>query len=388
MIADQFTISGRNLRVPPTLPEHFLLPEETVTGHFYNDSGHRLCFGCYIPDHAEGAIIMEIGTNEFLEKHARLIRANAEHGQATFVLERRGHGLSDRAYPEHPDRMGGWDFHTLAEDSFQFITSVVSPLARYHGLKNPNKTLLAVSQGGLVGAHLLAAHPEAVDQAVFGAPMFGQQDLDRLAFAHYRLHPQLAGEYMLRVHRAVKPDDVISTKFQKEREAALLAPDAQKAHDDLWRTENPELINHTVTRGWVVSALPALRRVQSRDLAAGVTIPTLILLAEKDECIDNGTARKWGREAPNAAVRTIPGAKQHDILSDPDPKIPQEAISLVHAFLQSPERFVAENRSDSGKNTQRFLDRVSTMLGRRGQDKTPAAAPSHESGSSIHEPAL
>lgn len=355
-----YTLQSRSshIQVPPHLEPHHILPEDTITGYFTSTAGRRICFADYIPGKdIVGAVVISLATNEFAEKYAPLIHENAEKGLATFTLERYGNGLSARQYPHAPQNMSAQPMDQHVTDLDMFI-DVARHQMKVRGISDVPLTLLGVSQGALVAAHLLHRQPDRVDNAILGVPMLGQHDLSRKArtfganFYLDRYYPEAAA--------------VIPTDFQRMVEDYHQNPHFEHHFSIEYQKLNPHLGAHCVTRGWIEETQKACETAKTQAFAASITTPSLVIVAQEptfiatgkgreDKCVENHVARSFARHAPNAAYVPITGP--HDLLTEAPPDKRAETIAACDAFVRDPAGFIASHPAPAEETASGVLKR-------------------------------
>lgn len=116
-------------------------------------------------DGPKGTVFLFPGRTEYIEKYGRAAADLQARGFTTLVVDWRGQGLAQRAYP---DRLIG---HVDGFDDYQRDVDALMALAQTEGLPRPFH-LLCHSMGGCIGLRTLTRGlPFA--SAVFSAPMWG-----------------------------------------------------------------------------------------------------------------------------------------------------------------------------------------------------------------------
>lgn len=249
-----------------------------------------------------GSVLIAPGRTETVEKYFETMRELAERGFATFVIDHRGQGLSDRAAEGgrgHIDR-----FSQYGADFVHAVTSFPQD-------DLPRPWLgLGHSMGGLAMLELLLDRRLELTGAILSAPMTG---LTVVTDVHL-----MAASVLSRLGQAKK--FVPGGNF----EPAPQFEDNEVTHDrGRYRrimdrlAIAPELGLGDPTIGWTAAAYRAMRRTLASGALRALDTPLLILSAGEDGIIDNATHARIAKLAPGAVRVEIPGAA-HEILSETD----------------------------------------------------------------------
>ncbi|MBB5911451.1 pimeloyl-ACP methyl ester carboxylesterase [Nocardia transvalensis] len=207
----------------------------------------------------------------------------AERGYRCVLLDRRGHGRSDRP-------AGGYDVDTRADD--------VAALLEHLDLTGV--TLVAHSAGGAEAVHCLARHgQDRVRRVTLLAPA-----MPRMAWAPD--HPAGVPEELLEASMAALRAD--RAKWMADRAQGYFAT-------HLGNDVSPALIDQEVRRclsttHW--AAIQVQRSVIESDLRAelpGITVPVLLVHGHADQSIPiDPSSRVAVRLLPNAELKELPTA--------------------------------------------------------------------------------
>ncbi|MGA8113184.1 MAG: alpha/beta hydrolase [Actinocatenispora sp.] len=205
------------------------------------------------------------------------------HGYRCVLVDRRGHGRSDRAST-------GYDVDTLAEDLADLITH----------LDLRGATLVGHSFGGVEIAHYLDRHPSGrVDRAVFVAACL--PSMRRSA-----ANPDGLGDEVIEATLA-------SLRADRPRWLADRGQSYFATH--LGNTVSPALIDETVRQCLTASPVAAIQ-VQEANLAASheseldrLDLPTLVVHGDADASAPvDLTGRRTAKALPGCVYREYPGA--------------------------------------------------------------------------------
>lgn len=140
--------------------------EASTIGTFRTLDGRRLSWRAVETPNEKGALVVIPGWTEAAEAYAELFYNLKDSGYSFYILDLRGQGLSEGDYPTH-DRWYVADWRSFLSDVELFFDRVVN------GKPHSSTVLYGFSMGGAIATAYLADHPEAAQQLILVAPMFG-----------------------------------------------------------------------------------------------------------------------------------------------------------------------------------------------------------------------
>jgi lysophospholipase len=84
-----------------------------------------------------------------------------------------------------------------------------------------------------------------------------------------------------------------------------------------WKANKPEIASGAPSWRWLDSAITSIRRLQRSPGLPKISIPLLIMVAEKDPIIDVAAMRRVAQQLPNAALHILSGTG-HELLREAD----------------------------------------------------------------------
>ena len=286
--------------------------------------GHKKLFWISLasPSHTK-AIVVVNGRMESTWKYQELFYDLFRQGFDIYSFDHRGQGLSDRVLDSHPLRGYVHHFNDYVQD-MQILTEHFS-LEQYQ-----EKYILGHSMGGTIATRYLQTNPEhPFDAMALSAPMFG------INMPGY-LKP--IGRPVSRLLKELKPAEAYAPG-QKDYYAKPFEnnPLTQSLIRYTWfrqlYKEMSELQLGGPTIHWVWQSLMAIGTCMQTTRA--ITIPTLILQAEKDEIVDNKAQHRFQRRLAKTnshAMLKVMHQSRHEVLFEQDP-IRNQALDTVFQFF-------------------------------------------------------
>lgn len=294
-----------------TLQKIATAPAGSEIRWFEGPDGTPLRWYRHVPAGAEATVLFLQGRADFIKKNNELYHDLADAGWAVAAPEWRGQGLSGRlpADDRYYDRGHIDDFGTYLADLEAF--------ARLLATEDVPQTLhlVAFSMGAMPGLMWLAAQPAAVTGATLLAPMVSPH-----TGKHKPWLVRMAGRYMTLSGRAGR--FVPGRGHYGDEPAAEVIPRLTSDKDRFYAVhahiaQNRDLRVGGPTWSWLLAAMDGGDRLTADKRIAGITIPTLFLLAEDDQLVRNEVSRTIAGAIPGARVEVVPGSK-HDLLIEAD----------------------------------------------------------------------
>lgn len=292
------------------------------TGVFKGVGDLNIAFAWCVPENAQATVVISSGRIEAYLKYKEVIWELFENGFAVFILDHRGQGLSARMM-DNPHYGYVADFHDYVADFSYFITYIVKP-------NEPTgpRFLLAHSMGCAIGALTLLSSPDCFHRAVFCSPMFGI----RPALPDWLSQSLLNWSAQRHQRAGAQTGYFIGQKDYHPHEFAHNSLTHSEIRYQLFRelyAQVPEIQLGGVTVSWLQAALTAMNEIHRR--ANELTVPSLLLSAQKDTVVDNKKQKRIVRLAPNMKLITIPQA-YHELLMESDPIRLPVMSHILHFF--------------------------------------------------------
>ncbi len=281
-------------------------PANGAAEWFDTKDGVRLRTALFLPDGpARGSVVLSQGRAEFIEKYFEVIGELLERGFAVFTHDWRGQGLSGRAPPARLwGHARGW--RPFISDYCELLNAFEARLpkpwiAMGHSMGG-GLTTLAVAEGeARFSGVVLCAPMMCVDTGLRTVP-----SVKRLSFAM-----NMAGRARDLVLPAPDPHD---ETFEKN---VLTHDHARWARTVLQGTIDPELKEGGVTWGWLSFALILHSRLKASRRIDRLSIPLIVVAAEKEALVLNSFAKAVAERAPRGRYVEVAGAF-HEILMETD----------------------------------------------------------------------
>ncbi|SFD46341.1 lysophospholipase [Sulfitobacter brevis] len=280
-------------------------PEDGAAYWLQTSDGKRIRVGHWQPKGAKGTVLLFPGRTEYIEKYGFCAAELAARGLATFAVDWRGQGLSDRL-TENP-LIGHVD---LFQDYQKDVGAMVRA-ARELGLPRPF-FLLAHSMGGAIGLRaVMEGLP--VKAAAFSGPMWGIRmapHLRQLAWALTRLMPHVGRGLSLPPGTKIQPYPV-TEPFENN----MLTTDTQMysmMRDQV--TAHPELGLGGPSYVWLGEALAETAHLASR---AAPNLPCVTFVGSNERIVDMTRIQSRMGKWAGGRLGIIPSG-EHEVLLEQD----------------------------------------------------------------------
>jgi lysophospholipase len=308
-------------------------PANGVAEWFDTQDGVRLRTALFLPDgQARGSVILSQGRAEFIEKYFEVIGELLARGFAVFTHDWRGQGLSGRAPPA---RMWGH-----ARGWRPFISDYGELLNAFEARLPKPWIAIGHSMGGGLTTLALAEGEARFSAAVLSAPMMcidtGERSLASVKRLSYLMN--LAGKAKELV---LPPPDPHDETFENN----VLTHDRKRwERTTLQGTTDPDLKEGGVTWGWLAFALILHSRIKASHRLGRLPIPFVVVAAEEEKLVVNGSAKAVADKAPRGRYIEIAGA-YHEILMETDAKRAQFWEAFDAVADEAAPRAAAQQRS-------------------------------------------
>jgi lysophospholipase len=288
-------------------------------GEFSGLGGLKIRTAVFDKKEASGALVILPGKSETYLKYAEFFHDLQDLPLSLYAMDHRGMGFSERPLPDrlkvHVER-----FDEYVEDLATFVDTGIKAAG------HENLYLFGHSTGALIAALYLEQHPETFRAGVLCSPFFdvGTGPIPGIVtrfLAGLLDRPGRRNEYGPGQRTSKRPG------FQSNR--------ITNSHVrwSLWEEDiipnNEALQSAGVTHHWLRESLMAGHRAVRG--AGKITVPLLLLQAEKDRIVRLSAQDRFCRRAPRCTKVLIRGAK-HEILIEQE-AARAEAISRTVDFL-------------------------------------------------------
>ncbi|RKT30839.1 lysophospholipase [Roseovarius halotolerans] len=310
-------------------------PTDGAAWWLITEDGVRVRAGLWGASKPRGTVLLFPGRTEYIEKYGRAAGDLAKRGYATFALDWRGQGLSDRLTG---DAMSG---HVMRFSDYQHDVNAMIATADTLDLPRPWH-LLAHSMGGCIGLRaVMDGLP--VQSCAFSGPMWGIKmsgSLRPLAWSLSWGSRKLGlGE---RYAPGTEPENYVLTEpFATNKLTSC--PDMYQYMIDQ-ALAYPELGLGGPSLHWLYEALSetrALARKPSPDL------PCLTVLGSEEDIVDPARIIERMSRWPGGRLEVIESGR-HEVLMD-TPEMRGGVMELIGRFFDAPERVACETSSSKDR---------------------------------------
>lgn len=281
------------------------LNEKIKDGYITTRDGLKLHYQTLINPEEKAAIVMSHGFCEFISKYTETLYYFYQMGYSVFIVEHRGHGLSDRQVKGlckvHVDR-----FEDYIVDFNEFIEKVVIPESITERL-----FLFAHSMGGAIGALYLEKYPRVFERAILSSPMIklktGRRPKPVVKMVSIlTILPFFRKKYILGHH-----DYDHSFKYPK---CSCLSK-ARYTYQYNERERDEHYQTNGATYGWSKESVNVSKKILKK--ASLVEIPVIIMQAAMDTLVVPEAQNEFAELAKDCKVIRFEGSK-HEIFNATD----------------------------------------------------------------------
>ncbi len=296
------------------------LNNKITHGYFTNRDGMRIHYETMINPMEKASIVMSHGYCEFTTKYAETMYYFYQMGYSVFIVDHRGHGLSDREVSGFSKvHINHFDDYVL--DFNEFIEKVVIPESLTEQL-----VLFGHSMGGGIGALYLEMYPNVFKCAVLSSPMiklttgnlnkFLQKTVILLSYLSIFNKKYLPG-YHDYDHTFKYP------KCSSLSKARYTYQYNEREREEHYRTNG-------CTYGWSRESFNVSKKIIKN--ACLVEIPVIIMQASMDALVIPEAQNQFAKLAKNCQVVRFEGSK-HEIFNATDDII-LEYYNKVFSFIE------------------------------------------------------
>ena len=268
--------------------------------------GKRIRLGHWPLEGARGTVLLFPGRTEYIEKYGLCATELARRGLATFAIDWRGQGLSDRMLPDA--RIG----HVDAFGDYQKDVAVMLRAARSLNLPRPY-FLLAHSMGGCIGLRaVMEGLP--VQAAAFTGPMWGiyvAPQLRAVAWSLAQMMPRVGQGHRLPPGTKIEPYPVIAP-FEDN----LLTTDQQMY--DMMRDQlaaHPELSLGGPSFVWLREALAETKHLAGRSAPS---MPCVTFLGSNERIVATPRVHQRMADWKGGRLEIVEGGEHEVLLETPE----------------------------------------------------------------------
>lgn len=297
--------------------------EANATIHHFMGKGNVKIAYAVIPHPSPRATITLVnGRIETFLKYKEVVFELHQAGYSVITLDHRGQGFSGRMCDnQHKGYVAS--FNEYVDDLHHLISQECNS-----SISSPHY-LVCHSMGSAIGALYQLKHPETYQKIAFCSPMFGISTAMNKGFAYW-LVSQLHG-----LNRRIGKQpwyffgqgNYLPVPFQLNQ---LTHSKTRYQWFKQFYQATPSLQLGGVTVPWLAAAIEAMTTIHNE--AKAITVPTLVLQAEKDLIVDNQEQDIICRMMPNNQKWVASGAR-HEILMEKK-SIRDPAMATLLAFLQ------------------------------------------------------
>ena len=302
-------------KITPFLKEH------AKDGYFVNSDGMRLHYKYLINPQERASIVMCHGFCEFITKYAETIYYFYQMGYSVFIMEHRGHGLSDRqviGYSKvHVD-----DFQDYVKDFNQFIEKIVMGESITEKLY-----LFAHSMGGGIGAAYLEQYPNVFEKAVLSSPMI---ELSTNATSRLVVKLVCLLSYLPFFSKRYIPNNHDYDHTFKYPHCSAMSK-ARYTYQYEEREREPHYQTNGASYSWIREAVNVSKKILKN--AHLVSIPVILMQASMDTLVMPEAQAEFCRLAKDAKLVRFEECK-HEIFNASDDII-QDYYNQVFEFFGS-----------------------------------------------------
>ena len=299
------------------------LKDKTKEGYFENKDGLKLYYAMLVRPDEKASIVISHGYCEFTTKYSEMLYYFYQMGYSVFILDHRGHGLSDREVDGYC-KIHVNSFQDYVSDFNEFIEKIVRPESVTERL-----ILFAHSMGGGIGALYLEQYPDVFKRAILSSPMIELSTGDTskivvkmLALLSYI--PFLKKRYLPGYHD-------YDHAFKYPRCSALSKARYTFQYEE--REREKHYRTNGCTFGWSREAFNVSKKILKN--ASLVKIPVIIMQAAMDTLVMPEAQNEFSKRAQNCQLKRFEGSK-HEIFNATDDII-IEYYNEVFSFMQGLE---------------------------------------------------
>lgn len=265
-----------------------------------------------------GSLLFAGGRGDFIEKYLETFAQWRSRGWTVASFDWRGQGLSRGAGEE----AAAGSFDPLVED-------LAALIADWRGANPGPHVAIGHSMGGHLLLRTLIDRAPGLDAAVLVAPMIEVNS----APIPIWLAPDIA-DFMCRLGFGGRPmwktpPTMLAPGGRRNRN---LTASRERYEDELfWWSARPGFSLGPPNWAWMRAAFRSAAAAFTPEKLARMTLPILLLGAERDRLVSPAAIREAAARLPHAQLEMMPDAA-HEILRDADP-VRDRALARIDTFL-------------------------------------------------------
>jgi len=278
---------------------------------------------------SKGSLIFVNGMGENVVMYLELFYDLHSQGWSPiYTYDHRGQGLSGRILPDpHVGYVEDWSFYR--KDLNTFIQLVLSDPQVDH----QNLFLVGNSMGAAIVVDYFQHIPGQQDifsSVLLAAPFFGLHARG-FGFA-VPVFPHVIRFFCL-FRNCLSPIVGPNSRQLRPEVAQNRITSSRERYDLFVRSAKMYSAGYTVpSLDWLIQAFHMNRRVMNQENIFKITLPLLILQAEKDNVVSNLRQKRFCRKIKNCSLKVIEGRHDHFIEAD---KIRNQVVLETVQFFQS-----------------------------------------------------
>lgn len=330
-----------------TLPERFR-PPQGWSGDLYfeNEDGKKIRYGFAKAQRpSRGTVVMTTGYADFIESYFETMHDFLDRGFDVWMMDWPGQGGSERYDPKNPKLPDPNGFFDNIRDLHQFRKQIVK-----HDPEKP-VFLNSHSMGGHIGLHMLHKFPGDFDFAVLAAPL-ANFEMPLLQRRVYEAFLMVAAKTRYADRQIPSRRRRVVERIKEDREQYVGAEPIRMRIHKIWAEAakndpgKQDLRIGDPTLAWSYTSMKAVRLLNEPYCLQSITTPVLILIAENDTLVQNGSTLKTVRQIPGATIAVIKGAS-HALWTERE-KIRQALLSEVDRYVDLQiEKFYSRKKPQS-----------------------------------------
>jgi lysophospholipase len=287
--------------------------DKLTTGFWKQASGVESFYGYVINEKATKVIVISQGRSESIIKYAEFIYELYENGYSIFLFDHQGQGESTRLTE---NRQIGYvkHFNDYVDDLNALLSHVLNPLLAEHSQSDIPKVLLCHSMGGAIGVLFVQTYPHIFTKLILSAPMLGLSAPVGESLTQFIVKTVLKTQSLfgLPIKYFWGQTNYEAYPFDKNR---LTNCEIRYRVFREMMAQYPQNQLGGISFDWLAQAIPAMR--EARSGASLILLPTLVLMAEQEQIVDNQKIVEFAEALSNSKLVKVANS-QHEVLFEQD----------------------------------------------------------------------
>lgn len=291
-------------------------------GEFAGKKNKIIRYIAFNENAAKGAILFLHGAHETFIKYAEFVYDLRESGYAVFLMDHRGHGLSERLLDPSEDKMHVENYKYYIEDVKTLYGLEFKPKGY------AKKIIMAHSMGGGIASAYLERYQADFDKAVLCSPLHKLETGNMSETAAWAVTSLLS---MLGLGKKYSPGQGPREEGSFETNIINHSPARWEIWEQKIMQSHPEVHFGGATNSWVSEIIKMSRYV--RKNAPRLKLPILLLMAGDDKFVRKEGQEEFASKAKNVEKHVFDGA-YHELLTEKD-EIRNEVIEKTINFINN-----------------------------------------------------